>query len=138
MTDAAAPRDRTLEISLLLLRLSVGAFFLVWSVDKIVNPEHAQAVFERFYLTSISGELSIAAGVLQSLVILAFMAGALKLLTYGALLLMHTVSTLSTWKHLIAPYAPDTSMLFWAAVPVVFALLALFLLRDRDRLLAVG
>jgi len=138
MTDAAAPRDRTLEISLLLLRLSVGAFFLVWSVDKIVNPEHAQAVFERFYLTSISGELSIAAGVLQSLVILAFMAGALKLLTYGALLLMHTVSTLSTWKHLIAPYAPDTSMLFWAGVPVVFALLALFLLRDRDRLLAVG
>jgi len=51
---------------------------------------------------------------------------------------MHTVSTLSTWEHLVAPYAPDTSMLFWAAVPLVFALLALFLLRNRDRLLAVN
>jgi len=135
---AAAPHDRALEISLLLLRLSIGAFFLVWSVDKIVNPDHAQAVFERFYLTSISAELSIAAGVAQTLVILAFMAGALKTLTYGAALLMHTVSTLSTWEHLVAPYAPDTSMLFWAAVPLVFALLALFLLRNRDRLLAVN
>jgi hypothetical protein len=138
MTNAAITRDRTLEISLLLLRLSLGAFLLVWSIDKVVNPEHAQAVFERFYLTSISGELAIAAGVIQTLVILAFMAGALKTLTYGVALLMHAVSTLSTWKHLIAPYAPDTSMLFWAAVPVVFALLALFLLRDRDRLLAVS
>ena len=138
MTEATITRDRALEISLLLLRLSLGAFFLVWSIDKIVNPEHAQAVFERFYLTSISGELSVAAGVAQTLVILAFMAGALKLLTYGALLLMHIVSTLSTWKHLIAPYAPDTSILFWAAVPLVFALVALFTLRDRDRLLAVN
>lgn len=138
MTDAAAPRDRTLEISLLLLRLSLGAFFLVWSIDKIVNPEHAQAVFERFYLTSISGELAITTGAVQTLVVLAFMAGAFKMLTYGLAGLMHAFSTLSTWKHLIAPYAPDTSMLFWAAVPVVFALVALFMLRDRDRLLSVS
>lgn len=138
MTEAAMMRDRALEISLLLLRLSLGAFFLVWSIDKIVNPEHAQAVFERFYMTPISGEIALAAGIAQTAVVLAFIAGAFKTLTYGALLLMHAVSTLSTWKHLIAPYSPDTSILFWAAVPVAFALLALFLLRDRDRLLAVS
>jgi len=138
MTNAAAQHDRTLEISLLLLRLSLGAFFLVWSIDKIINPEHAQAVFERFYLTSISGELAIATGAVQTLVVLAFMAGAFKTLTYGLAVLMHALSTLSTWKHLIAPYAPDTSILFWAAVPVLFALLALFLLRGRDRLLVVS
>ena len=138
MIQETITRDRALEVSLLLLRLTVGAFFLVWSIDKIVNPEHAQAVFERFYLTSISGELAIAAGVIQTLVVLAFMAGALKTLTYGALLLMHTVSTLSTWEHLVAPYSPDTSILFWAAVPLVFTLVALFLLRDRDRMFAIS
>lgn len=138
MTNAAAQHDRTLEISLLLLRLSLGAFFLVWSIDKIINPEHAQAVFERFYLTSISGELAIATGAVQTLLVLAFMAGAFKTLTYGLAVLMHAVSTLSTWKHLIAPYAPDTSMLFWAAVPVLFALVALFMLRERDRLMSVS
>ena len=55
-----------------------------------------------------------------------------------AQLLMHTVSTLSTWKHLVAPYSPDTSILFWAAVPLVFTLVALFLLRDRDRMFAIS
>ncbi len=138
MTDAAAPRDRALEISLLLLRLSLGAFFLVWSIDKIVDPGHAQAVFERFYMAPISGDIALGLGVAQTLLVLVFIVGVLKTLTYGALLLMHAVSTLSTWKHLIAPYAPDTSMLFWAAVPVLFALVALFVLRRRDRLLSVS
>jgi hypothetical protein len=135
---AAVTRDRTLEISLLLLRLSLGAFFLVWSIDKIINPEHAERVFAGFYMMSISGEVVLAAGIVQAVIVLAFMAGAFKTLTYGALLLMHAVSTLSTWKHLIAPYSPDTSILFWAAVPLVFALVALFTLRGRDRLLAVS
>jgi len=134
---ATAARDRTLEISLLLLRLSLGAFFMVWAFDKIINPEHAGRVFAGFYMMSVSGDIVLAAGIGQAVVVLAFIAGAFKTISYGALLLMHAVSTLSTWKHLIAPYAPDTSILFWAAVPVVFALVALFLLRDRDRLLAV-
>jgi len=136
MIDAATTRDRALEISLLLLRLSIGAFFLVWAFDKIVNPEHAGRVFAGFYMMPISGDIVLASGIAQAVVVLAFIAGAFKTLSYGALLLMHAVSTLSTWKHLIAPYAPDTSILFWAAVPVVFALVALFVLRDRDRLLS--
>lgn len=138
MNGAVATHDRTLEVSLLLLRLSLGAFFLVWSVDKIINPDHAQRVFETFYMTTISSDIAVAAGVVQTFVVLAFIAGAFKTLTYGAALIMHAVSTLSTWPHLVAPYAPDTSILFWAAVPVVFALVALFLLRGRDRLLSLG
>jgi len=138
MIYETAARDRALEISLLLLRLSLGTFFMVWAIDKIANPEHAERVFVGFYMMSISGGVVLAAGIAQAVIVLAFIAGAFKTLTYGALLLMHAVSTLSTWKHLIAPYSPDTSILFWAAVPVVFALVALFLLRDRDQLLSVS
>lgn len=132
-------RDSRLEIGLLLLRLSLGAFFLVWSVDKILNPAHAQKVFETFYyFSSLSGELAIATGIAQTAFVLAFIAGAFRTLTYGGALLMHAVSTISTWQHLIAPYAPNTSMLFWAAVPVLFALFLLFLVRERDRMLSVS
>ncbi len=42
--------ERKLSLSLLVLRLSVFVVMLVWSVDKFVRPEHAAAVFERFYL----------------------------------------------------------------------------------------
>lgn len=133
-----ASRDFPLEIGLFLLRLSLGAFFLVWSGDKIVNPGDAQGVFQNFYFSAISSEIAVALGITQTVIIIAFIAGAFRTLTYGAALLMHTVSTLSTWKHLLNPYAPDASMLFWAAVPVLFALLLLFLVRERDRLLSVS
>ena len=67
MIQETITRDRALKSAFCSCDLTVGAFFLVWSIDKIVNPEHAQAVFERFYLTSISGELALAAGVLRRL-----------------------------------------------------------------------
>lgn len=35
--------------ALLLLRLSVFLVFLMWTLDKFVNPAHAAAVFENFY-----------------------------------------------------------------------------------------
>ena len=42
------------------------------------------------------------------------------------------------WSKMIPPYGPQASMTFWAAVPVLAGILALFLLRDRDRMLAWG
>ena len=42
------------------------------------------------------------------------------------------------WSTMIPPNGPQASMTFWAAVPVLAGILALFLLRDRDRLLAWG
>jgi putative oxidoreductase len=50
---------------------------------------------------------------------------------------MHAVSTASTYAHLLNPWGPGAQLLFWAAVPVLAAMIALFLLRDRDRLLSV-
>ena len=51
-------RDETLELSLFLIRITVAVFMLVWAVDKIVNPAHAQGVFAKFYLLKdISAQL---------------------------------------------------------------------------------
>jgi hypothetical protein len=47
-------RDTKLEASLLLMRLAIAAFLLVWAVDKVIAPEHAQAVFSHFYFSELS------------------------------------------------------------------------------------
>lgn len=129
--------ERQLKIGLFLIRLSTGIFFLVWSVEKLIFPEVTQKIFSRFYMIEISPTVAYGIGIVQTLIILAFMAGLFKLWTYGAILGMHAVSTLSTYKELLNPYEPPNH-LFWAAVPLLAALIALFLLRKEDTLLTVA
>ncbi|MEM8719036.1 MAG: DoxX protein [Cyanobacteria bacterium P01_G01_bin.39] len=125
-----------LAISLALIRFSTGIFFLVWSIEKIVFPEITQKVFSRFYMIEISPTISLLVGIVQTLIVLAFVAGLFKIWTYGAILGMHAVSTLATYQELFNPYEPPNH-LFWAAVPTLAALIALFLLRKEDNLFNV-
>jgi hypothetical protein len=132
-------RDTKLEFSLFLIRICVTAFMLVWAVDKIINPAHAQGVFGRFYfLKDVPFEILTGIGIAQIVILLGFLAGVLRFWTYGAVMLMHAGSTLSSYWRLIPPYGPDANLLFWAALPTLAAIIALFLLRDRDRLMTIG
>ncbi|MBE9068172.1 DoxX protein [Leptolyngbya cf. ectocarpi LEGE 11479] len=126
----------SLQISLAIIRFSIGLFFGVWSIEKIIHPELTQQVFETFYKVQISISLSIGIGIFQSLVILVFILGLLKTWSYGLLLGMHLVSTLSTYERLLNPYEPPNH-LFWAGIPVLGAIIALFLLRDSDQFIVV-
>jgi hypothetical protein len=131
-------RDTKLEASLLLMRLAIAAFLLVWAVDKVIAPEHAQAVFSHFYFSELSQPALKAIGIVQMVVIAAFAVGFARFWTYGAVLVMHTASTASSYAQLLNPWGGDRpQLLFWAAVPVLAAMIALFVLRDRDRLLSV-
>lgn len=130
-------REKRLPIALAVMRLSIGAFFLVWSLEKLLAPEIARRVFGTFYFTELPAVVSYAIGAGQTVIVLAFLAGAFRTWTYGALLAMHSVSVLSTWQRLADPYEPPNH-LFWAGVPVLAALVALFMLRDADRMLSVG
>jgi hypothetical protein len=124
-------------ISLAILRISIGIFFLVWSIEKIIAPELAQKVFKNFYFSEISPGVSVIIGMIQTLIVLAFIAGLFKTFSYGAVLGMHTVSVLSTYQQLLNPYQ-SPNHLFWAGIPVLGALVALFILRKSDRLLAIN
>lgn len=128
--------DGQLAISLAILRLSTGAFFLVWALEKIIAPDIARRVFENFYFSSPSDTMLIVAGLVQTAIVLAFMAGLFRFWTYGALLVMHTLSVTSTVPRLLDPYSPPNH-LFWAAIPVLGLLVALFILRNRDTLLVL-
>ena len=132
MTD-----ERKLQISLAVIRISTAMFFLDWSLRKIIQPESTQKIFSMFYMMEVSPIFSYGIGVLQTLFVIAFLVGLFKTWTYGAILGMHIVSVLSTYKQLFNPYeSPNT--LFWAAVPALGGLIALFLLRDKDEFLTVN
>lgn len=127
--------EQKLPQALLALRVGVFIVMLVWTLDKFVNPDHASGVYETFYLIGGLGEtLFIVIGVVELILILAFVAGLFKRWTYGIVLVLHAISTLSTWKLYLAPF---DNLLFFAAWPMLAACWALYLLRDADTLLTL-
>lgn len=131
-------QDRPLEISLLLLRVSVFVVMLMWTLDKFINPQHAGAVYEGFYyLGGLGPSVFYVIGAVELAVLVAFLAGVLKTWTYGFVVLAHGVSTFSAWQKYLDPYT-GPNLLFFAALPMLAACITLFLLRERDRLLSVG
>lgn len=133
MTAVAIPRQ--LPLSLLLIRASVVLMLAPWIADKFHNPAHAIAVFENFYgLASIAEPLVYAVGIAQVVIVACFALGLLRTFSYGLVTLMHAGSTLSSWKQYLDPY-DGANLLFFAAWPMLAACIALFLLREHDRLL---
>lgn len=125
---------KKIKTGLAIIRITVAAFFLVWSIEKIIAPELTQGVFSRFYFLTIPSGFSVAIGIAQTAIVLLFLAGLFKVWTYGAVLGMHAVSVLASYQPLLTPYTPPNH-LFWAAVPTLGAIVALFLMRDEDQLL---
>jgi|TARA_B110000483_G_scaffold242295_2_gene327650 putative oxidoreductase len=52
-----------LALSLVLKRMGVGIVFFIWTIDKLMNPEHEARVFAAFYMIpSLSVAVSYAIG----------------------------------------------------------------------------
>lgn len=129
--------DSKLALALLLIRIGVGIVFFMWTIDKLMNPEHTARVFAAFYMIdSLSTVASYVIGSLQMIVVLAFLAGALKKYSYMAVFIMHLVSSLSTYERYFDPWT-GTNLLFFAALPMLAGCWALWSLRDQDTLLSM-
>lgn len=126
--------NKQLPLVLLLLRLSVFLVMLMWTVDKFVRPDHAAAVYQHFYLIGGLGKsVFMAIGILELLLLAAFVIGLFKRYTYGAIFILHAISTVSSYKQYIAPFS-DVNLLFYAAWPMLSACFALYMLREHDTL----
>ncbi|NJN72832.1 MAG: hypothetical protein HC799_08535 [Limnothrix sp. RL_2_0] len=126
--------EKRLPLALFLLRIGVFLVMLVWTVDKFVNPEHGAAVFEKFYfIGGLGNSLIYIIGAVQLLIILAFVTGFQKKISYLLVLFMHSVSTLSAFKIYLDPYGDGANLLFFAAWPMLAACFTLYYLRDFDR-----
>ena len=130
--------EKKLQLSLLFLRVTVFLVMFMWTIDKFVNPGHAAKVYESFYyIAGLESVVMYAIGAAEMVLLLLFLAGYKKTLTYGAVLILHAVSTLSSFNQYLAPFE-GPNLLFFAAWPMLAACLTLFLLRDQDRMLSAG
>lgn len=124
--------------ALFLLRLGVFVVMFMWTIDKFINPDHAAAVYQSFYfLGEFSATVFLIIGALEMLVLIGFLLGIKKTITYGLVLVFHTVSTVSTWAKFLDPFE-GVNLLFFAAIPMLAACWALFSLRDLDTKFTIG
>lgn len=115
--------------ALFLLRMGVFIVMFAWTLDKFIQPGHAAHVYEKFYFVGgLAPAIMMAIGITELLVILAFVLGLWKRFTYGFVMIVHGVSTFSSWKQ----YTTDINLLFFAAWPMLAACVTLYLLRDLD------
>jgi putative oxidoreductase len=129
--------SKNLKKALLALRLGVFIVMFMWTLDKFVNPNHAAAVFSKYYMIEgLSVSIAYFVGALQMILVFCFLLGVKKKWSYGAILIMHTISTLSAFAMYLNPWGPK-NLLFFAAWPMLAAIYALFVLREEDSLLTI-
>ena len=124
------PLEQKLPWALLALRIGIFIVMFIWALDKFVNPGHTAAVFEGFYgISGLSTTIATVLGAVQVVLCLAFLLGLWKTITYGIILVLHGVSTLSSFPQYIDAF---NNLLFFAAWPMLAACIALFILREYD------
>lgn len=130
--NTSMTQPRRLAISLLMLRLGIFVVMLAWTIDKFVRPDHAAGVFSGFYgISGLDAPLAYVLGALELVLLLAFVAGVARRWSYGMVLVLHAVSTLSSWSQYLHPFE-GANLLFFAAWPMLAACGGLYLLRDWD------
>jgi putative oxidoreductase len=127
------PLRQTLTRALLVLRLTLGLFLLQWGVEKFVVPTNTVAIWGYFYGVDVPQALGYAFGAAEIVIAACLFLGVFRTVAYGAALVLHAVSVLVSWRQLLDPWGDPANHLFIAGVPVLGALLALFLLRRWDR-----
>lgn len=124
------------QAALLLLRLGLGFFLLLWSCGKFAGPEATVGIFRIFYKIPLSTAAAYVIGAFEAVLSILILAGAWKSYTYAIGLGLHTISTVASWKQLSSPFVPGHD-LFVAAIPVLTGFIALYILRDLDTLWAL-
>jgi hypothetical protein len=131
-------QDSRISLSLLLLRLGVFLLMFMWTIDKFIQPQHATAVYEKFYFIEGLGAISsYLIGTVEVAILIGFLIGFQKRFTYGAVLLFHAVSTFSAFRQYLDPFT-GPHLLFFAAWPTLAACFALYYLRDLDTRWVLG
>ena len=125
-----------LRLPLLFTRLSIVLFLLPWQLMRFSKPEVIGNISEKYYKFSMPEIGSTVTGVLMMILLLAFLVGFKKRISYGLVLVLHTIGTLTTIPYLI-PGLESFNILFMAAIPAIGAMLLLYVLREQDTLLSV-
>jgi uncharacterized membrane protein YphA (DoxX/SURF4 family) len=130
MADETASR---LAQALLVLRITLGVFLLQWGVEKFVVPDVNVFIWSHFYGLDVSRTLGYLFGAGEIALAACLLLGVLRTVAYGAAVVIHAVSMAVSWRQLVDPWGDPVNHLFIAGIPVLGAMIALFLLRHHDR-----
>ncbi len=144
------PSQNRLNLALLIIRLGAGAFLVVWASLKFLRPEWMVNVFRGTYQQAwVTQDHAFIVGALQMLVVIIFILGLWRTLTYAFITVMHATGVLGTLlsgsllfkgglKKALSTgvfeigYTGFPANLLWTSVATLAALVALFLLRHHD------
>lgn len=119
---------------LLILRISLAAFLLQWSIEKLILPSATIRIAHGFYGVTLPSAASYGLGAGELLLSLALLTGAFRAISYGLALLVHTVTVAVSWRQLLDPWglAHIGNHLWIATWPAWGGFMALFLMRRAD------
>lgn len=125
--------ETSISLALLVLRVTLGVFLLQWGIEKFAVPGNTPAIWGYFYGLNVPQALAYVFGAAEIALAACLFLGTFRTVSYGAATLLHAVSVVVSWRQLIDPWGDSANHLFIAAVPVLGAFVALFLLRRLDR-----
>ena len=121
-------------LSLLALRVSLGALMVVWGLDKLANPNHGVAVASRFYFGLLDSARAMPVlGVAQIALGILIVAGIAKRYTYPVLAGVTGMTLLGVWRSVIDPWGwifEGTNALFFPSVIIFAGVLVLIAFRE--------
>jgi len=124
------------QITLLLLRITLGWLLVIWGADKVFNPEHGMAVANKFYFGFLAAESALLiAGLLQILLGLAIVVGFARRWTYPAQAILNVVTLLAVFTSVVDPWGwvlAGTNALFYPSIIIFAASLVLIAFREDD------
>lgn len=126
-----------LRLPLLLTRLSIFYFLLPWQLMRFMSPESADGIAKKYYhLPGLNETVGYAIGAFWMILLLAFLLGFKKRISYGLVFVLHAGAILVAIPFYIMG-TENFNQLFLAAIPAAAAMGLLYVLRDEDTLLAL-
>lgn len=128
---------KNLKLPLFLARLSIALFLLPWVLMRVTNVEAGAGLFEKYYfIKDMPHIIAHIIAIFWAILLLAFVVGFKKRISYGLVFLLHGVGTLMTLPYLI-PGTDNFKILFMAAIPTLAAMGLLYILRNEDTILSI-
>lgn len=127
-----------LRIPLFFTRISIAYFLLPWVLMRFTKPDGAKGIAAKYYKISAMPEIATTIiGVLWVALLIAFVVGFKKRISYGLVFLLHALGTAFTLPYLILG-TEKMNIMFFAAIPVIGAMWLLYVLREHDTMLSLN
>ncbi len=127
--------------SLLFLRISTGLLVIIWGLIKIMKPDAAIGVSNKYYGGSVSLEaLQMPWGIVQFIVGLLVILGLFRRFAYPAQAAILCLGALAIWKYLLDPFGMyllaegENQILFFPSLAVAASTLVIWAFKGDDRL----